>query len=86
MDVIDKFNAVMVENGIEPSTAERISESVRLEFCSDRFYIPKKSKTCKERIETDIKNNIPREKIAKKYQISAITVWRMSKKIMGSRK
>lgn len=85
MDVIDRFNDVMIASGIDQISAERISESVRREFCGGLIYVPKRSEAQKERIADDIRNNIPHEKIAKKYSISKITVYRMMRKIRESR-
>jgi len=85
MDVIDRFNDLMVANGVDPSSAGRISESIRREYCGGLIYVPKKSEAQKRKIEEDIKNNIPQDKIAKKYSISKITVYRMMRKIRDPR-
>lgn len=84
MDVIDRFNDLMVANGVEPSNAIKISESIRREFCGGLIYVPKKSEAKKEKINEDIRNNIPHEKIAKKYSISRITVYRMKRKLRNN--
>ena len=86
MDVIDRFNDVMVANGVDASDAIRISELVRKEFCGGLIYVPKKSEAEKEKISADIRNNVRHDTIAKKYGISQVTVWRMSKKITRSGK
>ena len=65
MDLIDRFNDVMVANGVDPSNAVRISESIRREYCGGLIYVPKKSCAERERIAEDIRNNVPHEKIAK---------------------
>lgn len=85
MDLIDRFNDVMVANGIDPDSAVKISESVRREYCGGLIYVPKKSCAERERIAEDIRNNVPHEKIAKKYSISKITVYRMMRKIRNQR-
>lgn len=85
MDLIDRFNDVMVANGVDPSNAVRISESIRREYCGGLIYVPKKSCAERARIVEDIKNNVPHEKIAKKYSISKITVYRMMRKLRDSR-
>lgn len=85
MDVIDRFNDVMVANGVDPASAVKISESIRREYCGGLIYVPKKSEAVKERIAADIKNNIPHDKIARKYSISKITVYRMMRKIREQR-
>lgn len=85
MDVIDRFNDLMVKNGVDPICAVKISNSIRHEFCGGLIYVPKKSEAEKEKINDEIRSNVPHEKIAKRYGISKITVYRMSKKIRSSR-
>ena len=85
MDLIDRLNDVMVANGIDPDRAVKISESIRREYCGGLIYVPKKSCAERERIAEDIRNNVPHEKIAKKYSISKITVYRMMRKIRKQR-
>ena len=85
MDLIDRFNDVMVANGVDQSNAVRISELVRREYCGGLIYVPKKSCAERERIAEDIRNNVPHEKIAKKYSISKTTVYRMMRKIRNQR-
>lgn len=85
MDVIDRFTDVMIANGIDTVCAAKISRSVRQEFCGGLVYVAKRSELDKTRMVDDIKNNIPQDKIAKKYGISKITVYRMMRKIRESR-
>jgi len=85
VDVIDRFTDVMIANGIDTVCATRISRSVRQEFCGGLVYVAKRSELDKARMVEDIKHNIPQDKIAKKYGISKITVYRMMRKIRGSR-
>lgn len=85
MDVIDRFTDVMIASGVDIDCATRISRSVRQEFCGGLVYVAKRSELDKARMVDDIKNNIPQDKIAKKYGISKITVYRMMRKIRESR-
>lgn len=89
MDVIDRINDLMLENGIDPSCAVKIANSIRYEFCGDFLYVPKKSEAKKEedkrRINNDIRSNIPCDIIAKRHGVSINTVYRMARIMRGGR-
>lgn len=85
MDVIDRFTELMVKNGIDHSSASRISDSLRMEYSGGLIYVPKKSEAEREKLATDIRNNVQIDKITQKYKISKWTVYRMMRKIRDHR-
>ena len=85
MDVIDRLDCLLIEQGVDELAAHRISGMMRQEYCGGLIYVPKKSEAIREQIFDEIRQHVPRDKIVKRYGISKTTVYRMTEKIKGIR-
>lgn len=83
MDVIDRFNCLMVENGIDQDRANRISDSIRHEYAGERVYVNKRSEFVSNEIMRALKNGASLDDIIKCYKVSKITAYRMMRKAKG---
>jgi len=81
MDVIDRINEILVENGVLPANAKKIANSVRHEYGGEMVYVPKRSPTYKEALIRDLKTSGNFKLLAKEHRVHYNTVRRMAKKL-----
>ena len=86
MDVIDRIEDVLVENGVSIDKASNICVYLRNEYAGDMIYVPKRSSASKIAIFEDLKTNGNFRFLAKKHNVSVMTISRMYKKLRGLKK
>ncbi|WP_299078938.1 Mor transcription activator family protein [uncultured Paraglaciecola sp.] len=85
MDVIDRISEILVENGVLPANAEKITNSVRHEYGGEMVYVPKRSHLYKEAIMRDLRTSGNFKLLAKEHRVHYNTVRRMAKKLRRSK-
>lgn len=82
-DILARVTQILSDQGLDDKKIVYIENELRKEYAGSYVYITKKSSDFDEKIMKHIRRSRDFQFIAKEYQVSISTVYRLSRKLKG---